>query len=280
MAQVMAATRPSWARRRSPACIGCAVGYVGVYDLQMKRRILGDSARWMGTFADEWMGDDDATLALRLRHPHRRAHKAPVFLAAGGKDDIAPIRHSQKMEKALKAARNAGGNVVLPHGGPRLLHRRASPRVLHAAARLSVAKHRRPEGQRGGGIGRGWAARQSRGRKAYSGRFTFISACQLRAQLRLRNGRVEEKHLDAVRRDVRSSDPPARTASSRHPGDCGPPLPRLHVLLHVERRRRVALVQQHQRDLRHAAVLVPASRTPRDRPAVPRSTCNPRCNAC
>ena len=30
--------------------------------------------------------------------------KVPVFLAAGGEDVIAPIEHSKKMERALKAA--------------------------------------------------------------------------------------------------------------------------------------------------------------------------------
>ena len=30
--------------------------------------------------------------------------RAPVFLAAGGKDEIAPQAHSERMEKALKAA--------------------------------------------------------------------------------------------------------------------------------------------------------------------------------
>ena len=30
--------------------------------------------------------------------------KVPVFLAAGGEDEIAPIKHSETMEKALRAA--------------------------------------------------------------------------------------------------------------------------------------------------------------------------------
>ena len=30
--------------------------------------------------------------------------KVPVFLAAGGQDEVAPIEHSERMEKALRAA--------------------------------------------------------------------------------------------------------------------------------------------------------------------------------
>ena len=102
---------------KEPSLYRCAVGYVGVYYLQMKRESLGDSARWMGTFADEWMGDDDATLALRSPTRITERIKAPVFLAAGGKDDIAPIRHSQKMEKALKAAGTPVETLYFPTEG-------------------------------------------------------------------------------------------------------------------------------------------------------------------
>ncbi|HEY1139711.1 MAG TPA: prolyl oligopeptidase family serine peptidase, partial [Lysobacter sp.] len=102
---------------KEPGLYRCAVGYVGVYDLQERREDLGDSARWLGTFADEWMGDDEATLAQRS--PTRIADriKVPVFLAAGGKDKIAPIDHSRKMEKALKAAGTPVETLYFPTEG-------------------------------------------------------------------------------------------------------------------------------------------------------------------
>lgn len=89
---------------REPDLYRCAAGYVGVYDLGLMHRQTSRSARWMGTYMDEWVGDDRAglgevspvSLASRIR--------VPVFLAAGGKDEIAPQAHSERMEKALKAA--------------------------------------------------------------------------------------------------------------------------------------------------------------------------------
>ena len=43
--------------------------------------------------------------------------KVPVFLAAGGKDEIAPIEHSQKMEKALKDAGVRVETLYFPYEG-------------------------------------------------------------------------------------------------------------------------------------------------------------------
>ena len=89
---------------KEPGLYRCAVGYVGVYDLPLRHENLGDRARWLDTFADDWMGDDVAALAKVS--PNRMAGriKAPVFLAAGGEDEIAPIKHSKLMEKALVGA--------------------------------------------------------------------------------------------------------------------------------------------------------------------------------
>jgi dipeptidyl aminopeptidase/acylaminoacyl peptidase len=43
--------------------------------------------------------------------------KAPVFLAAGGKDEIVPIDHSEKMEKALKRAGVQVETLYFPYEG-------------------------------------------------------------------------------------------------------------------------------------------------------------------
>jgi dipeptidyl aminopeptidase/acylaminoacyl peptidase len=81
------------------------VGYVGVYDLPTMHTEGDIQRRGSGeTYIREWIGDRDA---LGATSPNRIADriKVPVFLAAGGEDERAPIKHSEMMEKAL---RNAG----------------------------------------------------------------------------------------------------------------------------------------------------------------------------
>jgi dipeptidyl aminopeptidase/acylaminoacyl peptidase len=88
---------------REPALYKCAVGYVGVYDLP---RMLsnGETPTDSGKASNrQWVGE---AAQLVDRSPVNLAAqiKVPVFLAAGGQDKIAPIEHSERMEKALHAA--------------------------------------------------------------------------------------------------------------------------------------------------------------------------------
>jgi dipeptidyl aminopeptidase/acylaminoacyl peptidase len=111
---------------REPKLYRCAVGYVGVYDLPTKHEDNSDRAKWMRTWSDEWMGDPQTLAALS---PNRLADRiqAPVFLAAGGKDEIAPIKHSRMMEKALLQAGVPVETLYFPtegHGFYTLEHRR------------------------------------------------------------------------------------------------------------------------------------------------------------
>lgn len=86
-----------------PDLYSCAAGYVGVYDLPMRHQSVSSEAKWMRTWSNEWMGERDKLPDLSpTRHADRI--KAPVFLAAGGKDEIAPIKHSKLMEEALRSA--------------------------------------------------------------------------------------------------------------------------------------------------------------------------------
>ncbi|HYM87194.1 MAG TPA: prolyl oligopeptidase family serine peptidase, partial [Pseudoxanthomonas sp.] len=80
----------------------CAVGYVGVYDLEKMHKDDAAHSRSWKSWTGDWLGDRDA---LGVVSPVNLAGqiKVPVFLAAGGKDERAPIAHSKKMEKALKA---------------------------------------------------------------------------------------------------------------------------------------------------------------------------------
>jgi dipeptidyl aminopeptidase/acylaminoacyl peptidase len=89
---------------REPALYKCAAGYVGVYDLPLMFRKGDIQRRDSGeAFLHDWLGDpavlgtvSPVNLAARI--------KVPVFLAAGGQDERAPIAHSERMEQALRAA--------------------------------------------------------------------------------------------------------------------------------------------------------------------------------
>ena len=89
---------------REPDLYQCAIGYVGVYDLPRMSRENRGIGRWARTWTREWVGDDPGELAALS--PDRLAGqiKVPVFLAAGGEDQVAPIGHSHGMERALKRA--------------------------------------------------------------------------------------------------------------------------------------------------------------------------------
>ncbi|HEV8695367.1 MAG TPA: prolyl oligopeptidase family serine peptidase, partial [Lysobacter sp.] len=82
---------------REPALYRCAAGYVGVYDLPMMHTSGDVQRRGSGeTYLREWIGEPEALGAVS---PNRMADriKVPVFLAAGGEDERAPIEHSKRM---------------------------------------------------------------------------------------------------------------------------------------------------------------------------------------
>ncbi|WP_408952974.1 alpha/beta hydrolase family protein [Lysobacter sp. Hz 25] len=89
---------------KEPALYRCAAGYVGVYDLPMMHTTGDIQRRGSGeAYLRSWLGSPEA---LDKVSPTRLADriKVPVFLAAGGEDERAPIVHSEKMEKALRQA--------------------------------------------------------------------------------------------------------------------------------------------------------------------------------
>ncbi len=90
---------------KEPALYRCAAGYVGVYDLPTMHTDGDVRDRASGkTYIEEWIGPKSE---IGKASPNRLASqiKVPVFLAAGGEDERAPIQHTEMMEKAL---RNAG----------------------------------------------------------------------------------------------------------------------------------------------------------------------------
>ncbi len=94
----------------------CAAGYVGVYDLELMHRETSQASGSGRTWASEWLGQRSD---LAARSPVNMAEhiKVPVFLAAGGKDERAPIEHSKRMERALKRAGTPVETLYYPNEG-------------------------------------------------------------------------------------------------------------------------------------------------------------------
>ncbi len=88
---------------KEPSLYACAVGYVGVYDLEKMHKDDAAYSRSSKTWANDWLGERDALGAVSPVNLADRI-KVPVFLAAGGKDERVPIAHAKKMEKALNEA--------------------------------------------------------------------------------------------------------------------------------------------------------------------------------
>lgn len=86
---------------KEPALYKCAIGYIGVYDLptMFTHGDIPESGSGE-TFLREWLGERSTLAGIS---PNRIADriKVPVFLAAGGEDERAPIEHSKMMERAL-----------------------------------------------------------------------------------------------------------------------------------------------------------------------------------
>jgi dipeptidyl aminopeptidase/acylaminoacyl peptidase len=99
-----------------PGLYRCVAGYVGVYDMVKRHKALAGDSRSGQTWADEWMGRREDMAAISPTGFANRI-KVPVFLAAGGKDRIVPVEHTEVMEKALKAAGVPVESLYFPYEG-------------------------------------------------------------------------------------------------------------------------------------------------------------------
>lgn len=88
---------------KEPDLYKCAVGYVGVYDLNM---LWGRGDISQSSYGKDFLSENVGKDNLDASSPNKLASriKVPVFLAAGGADVRAPQSHSEAMERALKAA--------------------------------------------------------------------------------------------------------------------------------------------------------------------------------
>ncbi len=102
---------------KEPALYKCAAGYVGVYDLPMMHARGDIQQRDSGVnYLREWVGEP-AMLAAVSPVNLAQQIKVPVFLAAGGEDERAPIQHTQRMEAALKRAGVPVQSLYYPREG-------------------------------------------------------------------------------------------------------------------------------------------------------------------
>ncbi len=89
---------------KEPSLYRCAAGYVGVYDLPMRySRGAAQETRAGENWLRDWMGAPETLAEVSPVNLADRI-KVPVFLAAGGEDENAPIAHTKKMAAALKKA--------------------------------------------------------------------------------------------------------------------------------------------------------------------------------
>lgn len=99
---------------REPALYKCAVGYVGVYDLEMMYTKGDVPERESGRrYLRRTIGEDKAELQRRSPVTLAGRITAPVFLAAGLKDVRAPHEHTEAMRDALRAAGHPAEVVIL-----------------------------------------------------------------------------------------------------------------------------------------------------------------------
>lgn len=101
---------------KEPQLYRCAVGYVGVYDLEQRYSEVSAHARWSRNWAGDWIGER-GTLAARSPSNLAERIRVPVFLAAGGKDERVPVAQTERMEKALKNAGVAVETLYFPNEG-------------------------------------------------------------------------------------------------------------------------------------------------------------------
>jgi dipeptidyl aminopeptidase/acylaminoacyl peptidase len=102
---------------KEPDMYACAAGYVGVYDMIMmnKKGDIRQAETGRDFLAHTLGGDKKARIEFSPAHQAAKI-KAPVFLAAGMRDDRAPYQHTEAMRDALIAAGHPPDEVILQAG--------------------------------------------------------------------------------------------------------------------------------------------------------------------
>ena len=103
---------------KTPDRYRCAIGYVGVYDLNIMHQ-YGDISRSKAgqKYLDDALGTDPADRAARSSTPHVDRIKVPVLLVHGMQDDRAHYRHYEEMRAALLAQNHRFETLLVPRAG-------------------------------------------------------------------------------------------------------------------------------------------------------------------
>jgi dipeptidyl aminopeptidase/acylaminoacyl peptidase len=103
---------------KTPDRYKCAIGYVGVYDLDIQNR-LSDTARSKAgqRYLRDALGTDPQDLAARSSTPNVNRIKAPVFLVEGMMDARVHPRHYWDMRDALKKKGHRFETLEIPRTG-------------------------------------------------------------------------------------------------------------------------------------------------------------------
>jgi acylaminoacyl-peptidase len=103
---------------KTPDRYKCAIGYVGVYDLNIMHK-QGDVSRSRAgrKYLDEALGTDPADRAARSSTPNVDRIKVPVFLVHGMQDDRAHYEHYVEMREALLKKNHRFETLLVPRAG-------------------------------------------------------------------------------------------------------------------------------------------------------------------
>jgi dipeptidyl aminopeptidase/acylaminoacyl peptidase len=103
---------------KTPDRYKCAIGYVGVYDLNIMHK-TGDVSRSRAgqKYLDEALGTDPSDRAARSSTSNVGRIKVPVFLVHGMQDDRAHFAHFVAMRDALKAKHHRFETLLVPRAG-------------------------------------------------------------------------------------------------------------------------------------------------------------------
>lgn len=89
---------------REPDLFKCAVGYAGVYNIELMTKEEPSSNTRYRAVSKRYFGDDKAEWERYSPDLHADTIKAPVLLIHGGKDERAPKEHAFRMKAALEKA--------------------------------------------------------------------------------------------------------------------------------------------------------------------------------
>ncbi|HZH43626.1 MAG TPA: S9 family peptidase [Lysobacter sp.] len=142
---------------KDPDLYKCAFGYVGLYDVQIQKR-LSDTADWYAgqSFFERTFGKTRAEQDAVSPVHHAQRIKAAVYLAAGARDPRCPPEHTEAMRDALIRAGNPPEGVIIQSGEMHGFYKEENNLRLYSEMLAFFGRHI------GGKVNVGEAQRESR----------------------------------------------------------------------------------------------------------------------